>query len=518
MELTSLSSSSLSLSKDMITTTTTSTTTTTATDDDDNNTNNNNNNNDNNKLHELQKQLQHSIVDQQLRGIRSLLFTFPNSSVDDISIDSDQEMTQDEMNKLVHNALRRARKATTPKRTGKSKINSEKFGKEKLTTRLNKTVSMDATNNNEHNQKQSASYQMSESLEKIILVDSMDSEQQMDALLAPTLDSTDGSLGCSTDRSISFSTTERSINSSDSVLRKVEAKIQVARKQALDNSAKSNINEGEEKLQKGDSTDIRERSSSDDIADILNNHLADDDEFNDVGEINMLLKNDSRGEAEKSSFVPSRDSEASLKIKYKPEPGRLGDLVTNNVSEDSERVPVEWTDDSMSSPKAKEVKTNTNKELMKAEKQTEKEDKMNIEMEKIKYENQETELPKDDETQNTLSVNKESEKVIANRQNSTQNDAKSASDTEEEKSSKESISLTNPQGAENATGNNGLSSVDSLEKKLSMNSEGNNSDKENVSVSKNMSTDSAFKQNKNSAEIQEVTSITGKVQFRYPYR
>ena len=139
-------------------------------------------------------------------------------------------------------------------------------------------------------------------------------------------------------------------------------------------------------------------------------------------------------------------------------------------------------------------------------------------MEKIKYENQETELPKDDETQNTLSVNKESEKVIANRQNSTQNDAKSASDTEEEKSSKESISLTNPQGAENATGNNDLSSVDSLEKKLSMNSEGNNSDKENVSVSKNMSTDSAFKQNKNSAEIQEVTSITGKVQFRYPYR
>mmetsp|Transcript_39492 Transcript_39492/g.43688 ORF Transcript_39492/g.43688 Transcript_39492/m.43688 type:complete len:1297 (+) Transcript_39492:49-3939(+) len=262
-------------------------------------------------------------------------------SQDEISLDAEREMTQDEVNKLVHNALRRARKATTPKRNeSKSKNSSDPkvedpvFNGGKDKSLINDTRPM-------LREQGKKPYQISESLEKIITVDSIDSQQQLHDLLSPTMDS-----ALESERSFS---TDKSINSSDSVLQKVEAEIELAKQAALTTNQKLR-----EKENCDEDLDDLEWSPSDDLADILNDHLADDEEFNnilDVGEIETEHSKSSISIKEHcvvtpvqtqniSAIVQPLSSESRLVIKYIPEPSiceKNGSIMEDNFIANNSR-------------------------------------------------------------------------------------------------------------------------------------------------------------------------------------
>jgi hypothetical protein len=122
--------------------------------------------------------------------------------------EGERQMTEEEVNKLVHDALQRARQATTS-------IISEKVMTAPTSTITSSTPAF--------NRDQTPPEQRHSQLYRPIVSDP--SQTDMDALLSPTMDSLIGT--------ISNSNSIVSTYSSDSVLKKVEREIKVAKSAAI---------------------------------------------------------------------------------------------------------------------------------------------------------------------------------------------------------------------------------------------------------------------------------------------
>lgn len=230
---------------------------------------------------------------------------------------AEHEMTKEEVNKLVHNALLRARKATTPNRSSK-KSSSDAL----LTSPLSSFGGGDGSSVAPDSPPRIKHHQISASLQDIIKVGSDDTHRDMDALLSPTMDS-----GMDCERSVS---TQRSLLSNDSVLRKVEAEIANAKKAARATARKINRMNNDEGLQYDE---ISSSCDNDDLTDILNDHLADDEDLQNILNVeedaefktsDLTMQQQfvaTPVQARNHASVPSSNaSEVQLQIKYNPEP------------------------------------------------------------------------------------------------------------------------------------------------------------------------------------------------------
>ena len=237
--------------------------------------------------------------------------------------DGEREMTEEEVSKLVHDALRRARRATL-KKDGNSDAQSPLSA-----------ISTPTSVRSGVTRSPPSEYRMPQTL---LPSDSDPSQAEMDALLSPTMDSLIGS--------ISNSHSMMSANSSDSVLRKVEEEIQSARRAAMETTRRIGTYSAASQSF-GEPYEIA-LSPTSELMGILDDHLADDedlrtildtndDEVNKNVDVDMMDDNvfETAQEELEAEFadtptkapstlepkdLPSQDEGPRLRLGYNPEP------------------------------------------------------------------------------------------------------------------------------------------------------------------------------------------------------
>jgi hypothetical protein len=240
--------------------------------------------------------------------------------------DGEREMTEAEVNKLVHDALRRARKATTPKRR------TTALSPFSITSSQS---SMGGASPSMKSDSRAFDYTPS-NLDQLIMSNSSDpSHTHMHALLPPTMDSL-------AEDSVMIQNVNSFMNtsSSDSVLRKVEEETANARKAPLE----STQNLKHLATPQG-SMDDAYTSPPDNFADILH------DQFRDEDLHNILDTNDSEDQldeamndmgSEFANGTPTKDqvsrmvtspvdTAAPVRFGYQPEPGTVEDGVDESL-------------------------------------------------------------------------------------------------------------------------------------------------------------------------------------------
>ena len=177
-------------------------------------------------------------------------------------VDGEREMSQVEVNKLVQDALRRARKATSspmpPSPLSMHSPTSYRSARER---------------GSYPSPREGGSNRIAQILQPLETSDSDPSETDMDKLLSPTMDFLIGTMG--TIDSIQTSHSMTSVDSSDSVLRKVEAEIKAARQAANDTTRKLQY----VSTKSYDRIPEISMSPTAELMGILDDHLADDEDL-----------------------------------------------------------------------------------------------------------------------------------------------------------------------------------------------------------------------------------------------
>lgn len=243
--------------------------------------------------------------------------------------DGEREMTQEEVNKLVHEALRRARRAT-----------SNKEGREDTPLSASSTPT---SHKSASTRSPPSRYRLPQT---VLASDSDPSQRHTDALLSPTMDSLIGSIG--------NSHSMMSTNSSDSVLRKVEEEIQAARKAALDTTRRlCTLSAASQSFDQPYEVAL---SPTAELMDILDDHLADDEDLRTIldtnddeeqGSVEVHILDDNIFEIAQEEMeaefadtptkapssvhavgMPLQDEGPRLRLGYNPEPVTEGNGIT----------------------------------------------------------------------------------------------------------------------------------------------------------------------------------------------
>lgn len=255
----------------------------------------------------------------------------PQSFLIKVESDGEREMTQDEVSKLVHSALRRARKATASKG-------------ERLSSPLSANSTPNSSVHGTYSRTPPSRHRSPPDMHKVGISDSNRSQSEIDHLRSPTMDSLIGS--------VPSNYSMMSANSSDDVLRKVEEEIQAARRAALQLTKRANLSRGIDEPQE------IVLSPTSELMGILDDHLADDEDLRSILDTSDALHETPTSifeetifetaqremEAEFAETPPhvvspiraatlSPDKALSLRLGYNPEPKSTAPIALRGQSE-----------------------------------------------------------------------------------------------------------------------------------------------------------------------------------------